>query len=81
MPKDFLVLKNYIIGVQLSGIGRIGGNSTDHLSLLNTPKNILETIRPLLNLDTTFIIESVFKTVDKKQFNDEINFIKNKFYM
>ena len=82
MPKDFLELKDYIIAVQVSGISQIGGKTTEHLRLTQTPKEMLKLIRPVMDLDTTFIIEStISKQNSRKEIMEEIKFVKNKFNM
>lgn len=77
-PKDFLKLKDRINSVQLSGIGQIGGDSTDHLPLYKTPKNILAEIQPVLGLDVPFVLESGLED-PSQDIPKEIDFIKNKF--
>ncbi len=82
LPKDFLALKEYIIGVHLSGISQIGGSSTDHLLLTQTPENILREIRPLLDLNVPFVIESKIPYIDcRKEIQQEIDFVKEKFHL
>ncbi|MFA6268890.1 MAG: TIM barrel protein [archaeon] len=78
-PKEFLVLKDKIKGVHVSGQWMKKGNLKEHGFLVEGTKEQLEEIKPILELKQPKVIESDFYPEKLQLIEKEIQLLRNYF--